>query len=402
MLTGLLFGAGASYECGMPLVWELTKQIRDIATPQMLRKKNESSRRYGTAHPPHLVEYEIDIIRNPNMHYESVIGNLHLMYKRKGGYGDGQNYHGLATDLQEIVYWILYERHKRFSTMIEKQMRFFDGFNELAKNNSPFWVFSLNHDLLVECMAAYYDIPINCGFSEESCLPLPENSGNITQLKTTVMPEAYLKTKGMPFFRSQIGINLFKLHGSLDIFHFNDERDYLKLVPIRQNVSGVLESLFLANELLPYKFPLAPEIRATNQIIYLDQHNKIQFLERSILTGAFKFSENWSNQGSLNLLNQFRSNLNYLSNLVVVGYGFGDSHVNSAIRQWLEFSENRHLRIIDPKRHEIPGELLHVAPQIALSRKSALEFFDEYAARPLSQAERAMRDAMISVRAKQA
>jgi hypothetical protein len=32
-LTGLFFGAGASYEAGMPLLWELTTEIKDWLTP---------------------------------------------------------------------------------------------------------------------------------------------------------------------------------------------------------------------------------------------------------------------------------------------------------------------------------------------------------------------------------
>jgi hypothetical protein len=39
-LTGLFLGAGASYEAGMPLVWELTAEIRNWLTADKLRELN--------------------------------------------------------------------------------------------------------------------------------------------------------------------------------------------------------------------------------------------------------------------------------------------------------------------------------------------------------------------------
>jgi len=56
MLIGLLLGAGASYECGMPTVWELTQSMRAFATPELLRGKNLRSRAVNLGFPDHLVE----------------------------------------------------------------------------------------------------------------------------------------------------------------------------------------------------------------------------------------------------------------------------------------------------------------------------------------------------------
>jgi hypothetical protein len=59
MLTGLLLGAGASYESGLPLVWELTNALRSILTPKVPRDKNERSKKYNSGHPDHVIEYMI-------------------------------------------------------------------------------------------------------------------------------------------------------------------------------------------------------------------------------------------------------------------------------------------------------------------------------------------------------
>jgi len=45
--TGLLLGAGASAEAGMPLAWDLTAEIKAWLTPDMLRELNEGWRGGG-------------------------------------------------------------------------------------------------------------------------------------------------------------------------------------------------------------------------------------------------------------------------------------------------------------------------------------------------------------------
>jgi hypothetical protein len=46
-LTGLFLGAGASYEAGMPLVWELTAEIKNWLTADKIRELNACWRIQG-------------------------------------------------------------------------------------------------------------------------------------------------------------------------------------------------------------------------------------------------------------------------------------------------------------------------------------------------------------------
>jgi hypothetical protein len=46
-LTGLFLGAGASYEAGLPLVWELTDEFKKWLTPEKLREFNQGWRIQG-------------------------------------------------------------------------------------------------------------------------------------------------------------------------------------------------------------------------------------------------------------------------------------------------------------------------------------------------------------------
>lgn len=62
--------------------------------------------------------------------------------------------------------------------------------------------------------------------------------------------------------------------------------------------------------------------------------------------------------------------------LICIGYGFGDLHINTSLREWLDASAHRSLEIVNPGIRDIPSGLLHLAPQITLSQSGAAEWFD--------------------------
>jgi len=61
---------------------------------------------------------------------------------------------------------------------------------------------------------------------------------------------------------------------------------------------------------------------------------------------------------------------------VCVGYGFGDHHVNEVLKEWLEFSSDRSIEIVNPSLRDIPSFLLHLAPQVRIVNFGATEYFD--------------------------
>ena len=105
---------------------------------------------------------------------------------------------------------------------------------------------------------------------------------------------------------------------------------------------------------------------ATNEIAYADHLGEMQFLRRSLLAGAFKFDARPQQVLPPSMLKHFRANLNFVSNLVCVGYSFGDFHINTVLREWLEFSASRRIEIVDPSIRAVPAFLLHLSLQVAL------------------------------------
>ena len=381
-LTGLLLGAGASHDLGMPLVWELTHELKSWLTPDKLRSLNQHWRRGGPGfdYPDDVIENLASVLNREDMHYENILGHLQVQSQRHSGVV--QSYNGLYMFLSDIIYALLQERHLRNVDYIERNIRYLDGIKSFAEGNAPLWIFSLNHDLIIECFAADVGIPIMSGFTEETIrLPRRGPLGSLVgHLAAEVLSEDILKKRGLPFFnKGQTGINLLKIHGSLDVFTYRDGRDVLKLLPDGEGIQGVMSSLRIANQELRYVEPGWPGgiVTTRNEIIYADESGEMQFLRRSLLAGAYKFDPHHSQVIPNEMLDNFRTNLNYLTTLVCIGYGFRDYHINQVIRDWLEFSSERHLTIVDPKASHIPDEFLHLALQVDVVASDCTDYLDQ-------------------------
>ena len=375
--TGLLFGAGASCDIGMPLASELTDELRDWLTPAKLRSLNDGWRRQGGGYSDAAIEGLADVLVRQDMTYEHILGHLQVEQAR----ANSQEHHGLIAFLSEVLYVLLKERHVLNVSFIERAIRNLDGLKRLAELRRPLWILSLNHDLLVECFSAYSGVPLQCGYGEERVrLPRRDMAGSpVGEIEAMVMRRAQLLEGRLSFFgEGTVGINLLKVHGSLDEFAFNDGKDLLKLAPAGDSISATLSVLDLVNREVRYVDPRWPgsAVRGTNEIIYEDAGGEMEFLRRSLLGGMFKFQGQQEQTVPDELLGYFKISLNRLSALVCIGYGFGDTHINLAIRKWLEFTSERHLTIVDPEISRVPDSLLHLSPQIRIEAVTATDYLD--------------------------
>ncbi len=363
----------------MPLVGDLTTELKTWLTPEKLRSFNESWRSQGGGYPDNVIDDFVGVLSRSDLHYENMLGYLETQYMR--GSLASQEYDHLYAWLVQMVYFILYYRHIKNVDYIRRNLKYYDGLSTFADDNKPLWIFSLNHDLIIECLATTVDdLPLSSGFTSEVVrLPRRNQSRTITgHLRAEVLPGSDLEQSAMSFFQyGTRGINLLKLHGALDIFTFRDGKDLLKVLPVENSVDGVLDALRATNEELNC-FP-ENSVMATNEIAYADEIGEIQFLRRSLLAGAYKFNPRSSQVLPRPLLKHFQSYVNYLQSLVCIGYGFGDSHINQVMREWLEFSADRRLVIVKPDATSVPEEFLHVAPQVELQPSTATAYLDSFA-----------------------
>lgn len=375
--TGLLLGAGASYETGMPLAQELTDELKAWLTPAKLRDLNDVWRGHGLGYADPAIDDLADTLVRDGMTYEHIIGHLQVKQVQE----NSQEHHGLIAFLLEMLYHILEQRHVLNIAAISQAIRNLDGIAHLAETQKPLWIFSLNHDLLVECFSAHAGVPLKSGYGDERVrLPRRDASGNaVGDVEALVMRRQLLSEHRLPFFQpGSFGINLLKIHGSLDEFAFNDGQDLLKLVPAEASVEETLTALDIVNREVRYIDPRWPggAVTGVNEIIYEDSDGEMQFLRRSLLGGVFKFQGPHPQTVPDELLGYFVSTLSQLSTLICIGYGFGDPHVNGAIRTWLERAPDRRLTIVDPMIRGAPNSLLHLLPQIKLEKMTATDYLD--------------------------
>jgi hypothetical protein len=365
----------------MPLVWELTKELLTWLTPDKLRSFQKSWASQGNEFSIEVIEDLAGLVIRRDMHYESILGYLEAQSKRAFPAERQQEYHGVYSWLVEMVYHILYFRHVNNVVTIEARAGLLDGMARLATVNAPLWIFSLNHDVMVECLAARHGIELNCGMSdEEVTLPRRDERGEkIGELRAQVLRKESLEKVALPFLQhGKTGINLMKLHGALDVFTFNNGEDLLKLLPVERTVSGVIETLRAVNNELFYPERSAPNgrIKATNEIFYLDDEGEGQFLRRSLLAGAHKFDAHRDQVLPKLLLAAFHQQINAVARLICIGYGFGDIHVNQVLRDWLAFSGERRLEIVGPGVCAVPPFLQHLTTQVVLVDARASDYLD--------------------------
>ena len=395
-LTGLLLGAGASFDFGMPLLKELSLELKCWLTPQKLRSLNEQWRSAGPEFDfsDAAIEKVASALALEEMHYENLLGYLQVESQRWSE--APQDYHGLFQRILGIVYFLLQERHIRNVGHIAGKIGFLDGIKTLVAQNHPLWIFSLNHDLIIECFAANAKIPLNCGFTKETILlPRRNRRGEfIGTLEAEILTEDVIKNEGLPYYNlGQQGINLLKIHGSLDIFSFTDGLDLLRVLPCGEGLNGVIAALNAVNHDLKYIEPRWPGgvITASNEIVYADELGEMQFLRRSILGGAYKFDSRHDQVVPRELLNYFESNLRYITNLVCIGYGFGDRHVNQILIEWLALNDDHRLTIVDPNIKEPPSDFLHLTQQVDLRNYDCTDYLDSLGGIRRSQLEKTSR-----------
>lgn len=134
-LTGIFLGAGASYDVGMPLVWDLTAELKAWLTIDKLKTFNLGWREQGGGHPDRVIDDFIMLLSREDMHYESILGYLEAQARRQRSLAE--HYHSLYSWLVEIVYFKLYFKHLQGSSFILDHLNLYSGIRHLYERNTP-------------------------------------------------------------------------------------------------------------------------------------------------------------------------------------------------------------------------------------------------------------------------
>jgi len=367
----------------MPLRADVNAEILSWLSPASLRKLNATWRARGFGHPDKVIDEIVGILDQSDFDYEALLRHLEMRYLDDAREGFAQAYYALYAWLAQVVYLLLYRRQVERRDSYREGLQYFEGIARLAEVNRPLWIFSLNHDVLVECIAALFGIEVNCGFSSRTvALPCRNAEGRpIAALLAQVLNDAELGSGQLPFFKAGWpGINLLKLHGALDVFTFGESRDLIRLKPNDQTFDAIIDALQIANEGLlnaQLASQLVPEpLAVTNKIPYLDGNDQLQVLGRTLLAGATRLTDPYPQLMQRRLLEYFRANLAQANRLVAIGCGMGDGEINEILREWLADAGTRRLEIVAPGISQIPSLLLPFSAQIDLVPASATTYLE--------------------------
>jgi hypothetical protein len=391
MRTAWLLGAGFSYELGMPLVWELTAEFKRWLTPDHFREIVGLWATKGDGLATTVVDAVAERLARNDEHYEQLIAWL-----QEESFGQPaqlrSNFDLVIHLVQGAIGQILYQRHVRNPEFHRLSLPWFKGLASAVPADQPLWVFTLNHDLHVELLATELEIPVSCGFPELCATSFGTVDGR--RLSFDRLPRARLNAHDFAFATGR-AINLVKLHGSLDVFAYRDALDYLRLRPDADAADGWLHALDDVETRLRGTLD-GNEVRLPGEITVDDDVGVMQFLRRTLVAGGFKFDGRAQYNAPGELVEFFGRKLEDFDELVVIGYGWADRHINVPIEQWLANGVRRRLTIVNPAG--LPNSAQHLAASTTVVAVTAADYLASLHGEQVPLAEERRRQFGLAIR----
>jgi hypothetical protein len=362
-MKALLLGAGASYEAGMPLVWEFTNVLR----ANVLRRLD--THLFDFRRNPTFRSHFEAILSNPSLHYEQMVGQLEGIHLNSGP--DSHIALQTATQLIDCIQMLLLEDQQKTTPLLAEKAKDYAGLKVLLASQQQVDVFSLNHDVNFEEICRFHKLPCRDGFFDEEI----QRYKHIARFKK--LTKSQMEAGAMNFHDSgAIGFNLVKLHGSLDVFAVEDKNLYLKITPPEEGRLGdhVAEIYLVENHALKINAQL--RTRGVRDLFVTDKEGKLQFLRRSLLSGAHKFKDRFEQIAPIALFKEFRKRLASATELDAIGYGFGDTHINQELAQWMETAPVI-MNIYDPNRTAVPSEFVAHTNKIRLLKAGLTDYCEQ-------------------------
>lgn len=359
-MKGLFLGAGASVECGMPLVWSFTSTLSKNILSRLDIKLFNFHGDEGAK------KRFVSVFQSETMHYEEMVKYLENWKLEAKGPKEAQIVDGLIRQVTECIQLLLLALQEKCLPKMECRFENYFGLEVLLEQQGRIEIFSLNHDLIIEELCAYYNLGLKDGFYANR----EHGYKNLGEFRLITSEE--LSEQKLDFYEeNEKGINLLKLHGSFDIFAIEDKNTYLKSVG--NGSFGSFVSAIREIESKSLEVCQKMQTRGVNELFVKDSSGELQFLRRSLLSGGHKFKGKFEQIAPVALFDAFESRINNVQELVVIGYGFGDEHVNEVMLKWLSNSNN-HLTICNPYCEGIPDFLKAYQAQVQIAKKGLTDY----------------------------
>lgn len=355
MKKGLLLGAGFSYDLGMPLIKELTEVFLALFNP--INAKNitpilASKNPFGNNRPINAkaITEVFDLLlhykANQGNNYEDFLSTLQDLGKgERRTQSDRDSYHYLFGVFYEIIHNVLsVYQVVSYDILYKHNMQYFSQLPNLLSDDET-WIFTLNHDLYLECIAIDLKIPItygDVGFKDFNLNNLEMDK----QVYFTYSERNNVYFGSSCFFSGANGINIIKIHGGLSEYDYDDRQVICNLSLNHSSSSGLINA-FRELDRFGYFYRRQKVLSGGDVFIPLSG-GQCDVISKSMLTGGYKYSKTSQVKKGEEKLKLFDDVLCQLDKLTIIGYGFMDRHINFRISNAMVLNKNLTVWIIDP------------------------------------------------------
>jgi hypothetical protein len=360
----LLLGAGFSYELGMPLANELTDVLLEPFNERnvtQLVSAMSRGRPYGANRPPNeralaqcfKVLLDFKSARNPN--YEAMLAQLEVLAAQNNvSQSDRDSVHYVLAMLYELIHDVLsLYQAASYELCYPQNLRWYSTLGNLLSTEET-WVFSLNHDLFLEFLAIDLKIPISYGDIETKELPI-SNLEMEERVRFSCIERSRYNMDSPGFIRNRSGVNLVKLHGGLSEHDYDNKKTICNL-DLSHSSSQALLAEYEKVSRMAYYLNGVTAAAAKDRFI-TNMNGECDVLGKAMLTGGRKYSTTAKPKEGEEKLALLDRVLGEVDQLTVIGYGFGDKHVNFRISNAMARRDSLSVWIIDPHRHSTPDFL---------------------------------------------
>jgi hypothetical protein len=355
MKNGLLLGAGFSYDLGMPTANELTEvflglfnQINSnrlaaaLSRTQPFSEDRPINKKAIDESFDLLLKYKADKCGN----YEDLLSKLQDLSDRPGtNQSDRDSYHYVFGMLYEVIHGILsIYQAVSYDILYPKNLKWFSKLENLLSDEET-WVFSLNHDLFFECLAIDLNIPVTYGDTGAMTFPISNMEINET-ISFSCNTKSDYSASSLGFIKNQNGVNLIKLHGSLSELEYSDKNIICNPILNKKSSRELMDDIQKIERMAYYH--QGKKIPSGRDRIITNMNGELDVISKSMLTGGRKYSKTANAKKGEEKLIVFDDILSQLNQLTVIGYGFGDKHINFRISNAMARRDNLTIQVVDP------------------------------------------------------
>ncbi|WP_061236649.1 hypothetical protein [Leptospira interrogans] len=363
MKVAFLLGAGFSYDLGMPLGIDLTNYFLNlfsgidesqlIEVLLSLEEEVPFSKRAISKGIKLLYHHKKRKVKN----YEYLLAQIEeLASISKEGGVIKTSYRYLLNLFYETIYsnLMLYQNIS-YNQIYKTNFDLYAGLKHVLNENET-WFFTLNHDIYLELLCIDYDIPATYGDTEVIKFPI-DNNCMTDKINFTCKKRKEFNIKNKAYFKNKFGANIVKLHGGLGELDYS-KRHMVCNFPLTFSSSIDLINQFNKIHKMAFFFDEDSKIKLPNNrrhIFVADEDDDLVVLTKSVLIGGNKYSKTAKIKQGEEKLKLFEDVMKSVDKLIIIGYGFGDQHINFRINHQLVKNEKFTIEIVDPNFKKVPS-----------------------------------------------